>query len=147
MDISALTVWVAVLAIATVVQVLLLISGAWMVWTRLDRAEQRIDAITAELRAEIRPLIAQMSDVMTDVRDVTARMRRLDMQITSAAEAATRGLEFAKAAVVGRFWPAIGLARAGAAAFRALRHRSAPREPRQDALALARFVNEGGPHG
>lgn len=147
MEISALTVWVAILAVATVIQVLLLIGAAVVIWMRLARAEQRIDAIAAELRAEIRPILAQLTGVMADVRDVTARIRRLDMQLTSAAESTARGLAQAKTAVVTRLWPAVSLVRAGAAAVRALRRRSAPPEPRQDALALARFVNEGGQHG
>lgn len=147
MDVTALTVWVAVLAVATVVQVLLLIGGAIVAFRKVQRVEARMDTVVGEIRAEMRPIMAQLDGALRDVRDVASRARRIDAQLTAAAGTAARGLEHAKTAMLMRMWPAVGLVRAGAAAFRALRRSAAPRESRQDALALARFVNEGGPHG
>jgi hypothetical protein len=147
MDTTALNIWLPVIALATVVQAVVVVIGALMIWRRIDRAETRLDAIAAEVRTELRPVAAQARAALDDVRDVAARIRRLDMQLTSATDAAARGLDHAKTAVLTRMWPAVGVVRAGAAVVRALRRRSAPRDARQEALALARFVNEGGQHG
>lgn len=147
MDTTALTIWLPVIALATLVQATVVVVGGLMLWRRLERAEARLDAATADLRAELRPILAQVHGVLEDVQDLAARVRRIDEQVTTVAASASRGLDLIKTAVLTRMWPAVGLARAGAAAFRALRRRAAARESRQDALALARFVNEGGQHG
>ena len=147
MDTTALNIWLPVIALATLVQAVVIVVGGLLLWRRLNRAEARLNALTADLRAELRPIVAKISGVLDDVQDLAVRVRRFDAQVTSATESAARGLDHARTAILTRVWPAVGFVRAGAAAFRALRRRAAAREERQDALALARFVNEGGQHG
>ena len=77
MDTTALNIWLPVIALATVVQAVVVVTGALLVWRRIDRAEARLDAIASEMRAEVRPVVAQARAALDDVRDVAARIRRI----------------------------------------------------------------------
>jgi len=141
MDTTAITIWLGIIAVATLVQATVVVIGGLIVIRRLARAEAVLD----DLAREVRPIVGRVTAALDDLADLSARVRRADAQITATIDKVSSGVDHARTALVTRFWPAVGLARGLAALVRGVRsRRPVRRDGRQDALALARFVNEGG---
>jgi hypothetical protein len=142
MDTTSINIWLGIIAIATLTQAVVIVVGGFLLARRVRRTEAALDT----WRREVTPLLGRVRLALDDLADLSARVRRADDQLTSTIDKVSTGVDYAKAAVVARFWPAVGLMRGATAAWRVFRARQAARSDRQDALAVARFVNEGGAH-
>jgi hypothetical protein len=160
MDSSSIALWLAIIAVATAVQSLVVLVGAfvlarrvrqaeaafWSVTTDLRERVERTSAVVEKLAVEAQPVMARTSQALDDLSDLAKRARRAEADVRATIGRASIGLDFAKAAVTARAWPVVGLAKGLAAGLRVVRSRRTARARRDDAQAVARFVNEGGLH-
>jgi hypothetical protein len=160
MDTSTTHVWLAIIALSTLVQAAVVLIGAVVVVTRLTRAEAAMNAVTVALGermarvetlihaaiADIKPVTARVSTALDDMADLADRARHAEAEIRAGLGRISMGVGFARTALIARSWPALGLVKGLAAGLRTIRARRVARE-RQDAMAVARFVDEGGAHG
>jgi hypothetical protein len=120
-DLTALTVWIAILAIAAAVQTLLLIGGALMGLRAWRELQNRLDALETQ---RLEPLTAKVNATMQEVSDIVGRLKaaeaRIEAAVASTSESLRRGVAWARR----RAWPAVGLLRGTRAAVGALSHRS-----------------------
>lgn len=139
MDLQWTNVWLGIIAIVTLLQFLGVCAVGLMVFRRLDRAEQAVD----KLLAEVRPLLRRTFD---DAADLAERARRAEASVREGIDRMSIGIERAKAIALTRFWPALGIARGLRAAAMAIRNARATRarDRTLDAMAESRFVDEGG---
>jgi hypothetical protein len=143
MDTTSINIWLGIIAVATLSQAVVIVVGGLLLLRRVQKAEAALDAWVRD----VTPLIARVRLALDDLADLSARIRRADDQLSATLDKVSLGVDHAKTAVVARLWPAVGLVRGVAAAWRTIRSRRPARSDRQDALAIARFVNEGGSHG
>jgi hypothetical protein len=108
--------WLAVMAIATVVQTLLLVAVAVAAWVALSRAS---DALRQIEERHLLPLGARVHAVADDVQEVITRVRRADDAVRSQLGRLDSAAHVAGHAIGTKVWPVVGLSRAVAAAFRA----------------------------
>lgn len=108
-DVSDVTMWLAVLAIATVLQTCLLLVVAVVSW----RAGRQLrDAIDRVEREQVVPLVARMNDAVDDWRDVASRARALDDGVRGTVAGAAGRARDAADVVMQRAWPAYAIGRA-----------------------------------
>lgn len=112
-DTSNISVWLAILAIATALQTLFLFGAAFVVWrtarktqTAIDRFEQR----------HLEPLMARVNGAVDDARDVMARARSIDDNVRAKVANATDHAKDAAELVTERVWPAYAFGRGAYAA-------------------------------
>jgi hypothetical protein len=160
MSIEPTNLWLAIIAVATAAQACVVAGAAIVISRRLHRAEATLTAATSELRERVerttaiveqavkdaRPMLARASMALDDLTDLADRARRAETEVRTALGRASVGMQMAKAAMTARAWPALGIAKGLAAGLRVVRSRRAARSHRDDAIAVARFVNEGGSH-
>jgi hypothetical protein len=122
-DLETLTRWIAIIAVASAVQTLLLLGAAvagWMAWRRtmasIDQIEER----------HIAPISARVAALVDDVQDVTARLRRADDVMKHKLQEVGGAARFAKDVLAERMWPAVGVVRAVSAGLTALSKRGTP---------------------
>lgn len=115
-DLDVLTTWVAVLAIASALQTLLLVGAAlagWRAWrqamTSIERIEER----------HILPLSTRVAAAIDDLQDVTSRIRHADDAVKHKLQEVGGAARFAKDVLAERAWPALGVVRALSAGLRA----------------------------
>ena len=133
--------WLAVLAIAVVVQTLLMVGGAIVAWRMYARTTQALAQAVDQLEARhLTPLSARVNAVADDVQDVMARVRRADDAVRAQLDKLDTVAHVAGQAVGSRMWPVVGLSRAAAAAFRALSSRSSTRPSSADTPRVARLT-------
>jgi uncharacterized protein YoxC len=144
-DLSTTNMWLAILAVANVIQVLMLIVAAVVVSRALAKANAAVEAV----QSQVRPLAIQTSVLLEDLRDVAGRVRRVDDEMHAAVQRAndrltkaTTTLGHASRIISDRAWPALGLVRAAQAVVSSMRTRS---RRQRDKDAEARFVYEGAP--
>ena len=141
-DSASITWWMALLtalvAVQTVMTVLIAVAGL--------RAMRRAEAALASAERSLAPLAARASSVLDDIGALSQTAQRADQSVRAALGHAERGLAFVKGGVVRKFWPVLGALAAGRAVAKSFRARRklAPRT-REDEIADARFVAEGGP--
>jgi hypothetical protein len=107
-DLGTTNVWLAVIAISSVVQLLIVIAmlvGAWRFYRRI---ETTVDRITRE---HIAPVSARAHQVIDDVEDVMARVRSLDDGMRKTWSRVGDGVSLATSTVRGRLWPVVGIMR------------------------------------
>lgn len=120
-DLQTTNTWLAILAVASAVQTLMLLAGA----VAIARAYRRATAALALVeQRHLAPLSARASLIMDDLQDVTARARHVDDAVRAKLHVLDHAARVAKDAVADRLWPAIGLARAVSAGVRAFTTRS-----------------------
>ena len=115
-DLEILTRWIAIIAIASAVQTLLLLAAAvagWIAWRRVMTSIEEIEA------RHIAPISAQVAAVVDDVHDVTTRIRRADDVLTHKLGEMGGAARFERDVLAERMWPAVGIARAVSAGLRA----------------------------
>lgn len=110
--------WLALIAIASVLQTTLLIGAAFFAWRTARQAQQAVERFEQQ---QLSPLMGRMHGAVDDVRAAVVRAREIEGEVrdkvrTSASRAANR------------IWPAIALGRAAHAAFSSFR-RPAPEHP------------------
>lgn len=112
-DAGGITVWLAVIGIASVLQVLLLISAgvaAAVAYRRASRALERVQVQT------LNPVVQRVNIVLEDLHDVAGRVQAVDEQVRGAMSRTAGTVGHAATFVGGKFWPILGLARAVRAA-------------------------------
>ena len=120
--------WLAVMAIAIVVQTLLMIGVAAVAW----RAVSQATAMVRELEARhLVPLGARVHAVADDVQEVMGRVRRADDAVRAQLDRLDSAAHVAGHAITAKAWPVIGLSRAVGAAVKAFASRgnSRPSSP------------------
>ena len=115
-DLETTNTWLAVMAVAIVVQTLLLIGIAIAAWMAMSRAT---DAIRQIEERHLLPLGARVHAVADDVQEVITRVRRADDAVRSQLTRLDSAAHVAGHAIGTKVWPVVGLSRAVAAAFRA----------------------------
>jgi hypothetical protein len=142
-DLSDITIWVAVLAIATALQTLMLIGMGIVTWrtsrklqdvatrverdhvvpliTRANEAVSDVRAIVGRVEREhVVPLVARVNDAVGDLRDVASRVRALDDGVKDTVATATERARDVADVVMQRAWPAYAVGRAAYAMVSAL---------------------------
>lgn len=154
-DLGTTNIWLALIAISSVVQ-LLIVVGLFIAAVRFyRRIEQTVDRIKQE---HIAPVSERAHKVIDEVEDVMARVRTIDDDVRRTITRVGDGVGVATSAVRDKFWPVLGLLRglkAGIATLarnpepaprvrpRATVTRLSPRDA-SDTEAEQRFAYEGG---
>jgi hypothetical protein len=115
-DLETMTRWIALIAVASAVQTLLLLGAAVAGWIAWRRAMTSIEQIEAR---HIAPISARVAAVVDDVQDVTTRIRRADDVMKHKLGEMGGAARFARDVLAERMWPAVGIARAVSAGLRA----------------------------
>jgi predicted metal-dependent enzyme (double-stranded beta helix superfamily) len=154
-DLGTTNVWLALIAISSVLQLLIviaLLAGSYRFFRRMEKA---VDRISDEL---IAPVSARAHKFIDEAEDLMARARSFDEGVRRTLSRVGDGVGVASTVVKHRFWPVIGLLRgvkAGLATLaqspaapparpaRATVTRLAPKDA-SDVEAEQRFAYEGG---
>ena len=125
--------WLAVMAIAIVVQTLLMIgmaAGAYVAVRRASEALQRVED------RHLAPISARVNAVADDVQEVITRVRRADDGVRAGLARLDTAAHVAGHALGAKMWPVVGLTRAVTAAVRSFASRSSgPSSPADPRLA------------
>lgn len=108
-DLATTNLWLAVLAIASAGQFLIIVSAAVVMFRVYRRASSSIDALEHE---QIRPLLVRVNALIDDVQDITARARTMDEAVRARLEGVESVLHSTKTVVQDRIWPVVGVIRA-----------------------------------
>ena len=123
--------WLAVMAIAIVVQTLLMIGFAVVAWQALGRATQAMKELEARhlgpLSARLTAVTVRVTEVADDVQEVIGRVRRADDAVRAQFDRLDSVAHVAGHAIGSKVWPVVGLSRAIGAALRAFTARSSTR--------------------
>jgi hypothetical protein len=123
--------WLAVMAIAIVVQTLLMIGIAVVAWQALGKATDAMKELEtrhlAPLSARLTAVSARVTEVADDVQEVIGRVRRADDAVRTQLDRLDTAAHVAGHAIGARVWPVVGLSRAVGAAFRAFATRPSTR--------------------
>jgi hypothetical protein len=111
-DLGTTNLWLAVLAIASAGQFLMLAGAAVLLFRVYRRASANIDALEHE---QIRPLLLRVNALIDDVQDITARARSVDDAVRARLEGVESVLHSTKSVVQDRLWPLVGVVRAARA--------------------------------
>jgi len=141
-DLSTLTTWVAILTVLVGVQLLVVIVLA----LRSMQLVKRVETSLQSAEQSLTPVLNEARALIDDLRSLRKTTQRIEHGVSSAYDKATAGLQFARAGVTRRFWPVFGALAAGRAVIRKISaRRRSSRMTREDEIADARFVAEGGP--
>ncbi len=120
-DLQTTNIWLAVTAIAVALQTLFMFAAV-IIGLRMYR---KIDGAVRDLETRyVAPTEARLMAMIDDVHDITARARRIDDTVRAKIADFGGAADVAKAAVVSRAWPIIGIVRAVDATLRALSRRA-----------------------
>ena len=142
-DLGTTNTWLAVIAIASLVQSLVII-GLLVAMFRLYRKTE--SAITDLKRDYVEPLATRANKVIGEVEDAIARFRAIDDRVSGALHRTEDRLSAVAGVARRRFWPVVGVLRG----VRAIAHAIADRRRQSMALvnldqdAQQRFSYEGG---
>ena len=107
-DLATTNVWLAVIAITSVVQLLIVLAllvGALRFYRRIEKT---VDDITEK---HIAPVSARAHEVIDEIEDVMARVRTFDDDVRRTISRVGDGVGVATSAVRTRLWPVVGLLR------------------------------------
>jgi hypothetical protein len=122
--------WLAVMAIAMVVQTLLMLGIAVVGWQALTKAADTVKELEAR---HLTPLSARVNAVADDVQEVMARVRRADDAVRAQFDRFDSAAHVAGHAISAKMWPVVGLSRAVGAAVKAFASRGTTRPSSPDA--------------
>lgn len=126
-DLDTTNAWLAVMAIAIVVQTLLLIGIAVAAWQVVRKASAALEQMEARHLAPLSERVQQVStrvnQVADDVQEVITRVRRADDAVRAQLGRLDSVAHVAGHAIGSKVWPVVGLSRAVAAAVRAFSSR------------------------
>ena len=120
-DAGAISGWLTVIAIASVVQTLAIVAlavAAGVAARRLDRRSDRLE------RDVIEPAAARAQVVMHKVEALVDRVHEIDERVSGTLSRTGSTVGLATAVVGRRFWPVVGLVQAARAGFAALGRRN-----------------------
>ena len=142
---SNINTWLAVLAIASAVQVLAMVVVALVVYRMSTKASATMDRV----EQQIEPVKRRVFEVLDSVNDQVERLRRVGDKVEDGVSAVGHGVSAATSAVKHAVLPGYAATRGVMAAISALagRDRTNGRLPRRSVrqeLEETRFVNEGG---
>jgi hypothetical protein len=119
--------WLAVMAIAIVVQTLLMMGIAVMAWQATQQASLALREFETRhvgpLGARVAEVSARVTEVADDVQEVIGRVRRADDAVRAQLNRFDSVAHVAGQAVGARVWPVVGLSRAVGAAVKAFTSR------------------------
>jgi hypothetical protein len=123
--------WLAVMAIAIVVQTLLMIGVAIAAWQALGKATEAVKELEARhlapLSARLTAVSTRVTEVADDVQEVIGRVRRADDAVRAQFDRLDSAAHVAGHAIGAKVWPVVGLSRAVGAAVRAFTTRPSTR--------------------
>jgi hypothetical protein len=128
-DPNAITVWLALIAVASLLQVALLFGTAIAGLVVYRRASLALDALQ---RQTLDPVVQRVTTVLEDVHDVAGRVRAADDQVRGAMSRTAGRMGKATWILGAKLWPVVGVARGLWAVVDALndRHSTRPTPPR-----------------
>jgi hypothetical protein len=107
-DLGPTNLWLALIAISSVVQLLIVIGllvGAFRFYRRMEKTVERIT------EQHIAPVSARAHQVIDEVEEVMARVRTFDDNLRRTLSRVGDGVGIAASAVRTRFWPVVGVLR------------------------------------
>jgi hypothetical protein len=107
-DLGSVPVWLGVIAVALVIQTVVLVAAGIVAWRLAARSTAALDALQRE---EIRPLLARVDAVLDDTRRVIGRVEAVDADVRAAVDRTSARARQAAARVKHGFWPAVGIGR------------------------------------
>ena len=141
---SNINMWLAILAIASAIQVAALAVVALVVYRMSVKASATMDRVTEQ----IEPVKRRVNDVLDNVNQEVARLRRVGDRVEDSVSAVGHGVSAATSAVKHAVLPGWAVTRGVMAAVSALvgrdRRNGAARRPTRLEFDETRFVNEGG---
>ena len=142
-DLGTTNSWLAVIAIASLVQSLVIIGLVVAMFRLLRKTES---AITDLKREYVEPISARANKVIGEVEDALARFRSMDDRVSGALHRTTEGLSAVATVARRRFWPVVGAVRGLRAIAKAIgdRRRQSVALVKLDQDAQQRFSYEGG---
>jgi hypothetical protein len=108
-DLGTTNLWLAILAIASAGQFLIIVGATAVAYRIYKRATSSLDALEHE---QIRPLLLRVHALIDDVQDITARARTVDDALRAKLEGVETALHSTKTVVQDRIWPVVGILRA-----------------------------------
>jgi hypothetical protein len=141
-DLGAITWWMGILTVLIGIQTVALAVLAIKGQRLFARAHTTLDGVDRALE----PITQGTRELIQDLHALRETAQRAARGVTAAIDGVTRTTDNVKHAVVRKFWPVFGTVAAGRAIFKAVStRRRAPRKTRDDEIADAQFVAEGGP--
>jgi hypothetical protein len=136
---SSVSTWLAIIAIVSTLQLLATAFAIFFVIRQANRAS----ATLAALASDAGPVLRRTSAVLDDLQDLAERARRADEAAHAVVDRVNSTWIQARAVVLSRLWPVVGVARGLMAMAGALGRR---RTNAIDRNAEQRFTYEGGSH-
>jgi uncharacterized protein YoxC len=127
--------WLAILAIAVVLQTLLMIGAAITTFIAIRRTTETVERLEHQY---LSPLTSKVHAVTDDVQEVITRVRRADDAVRAQIGRLDGLAHVAGHAIGARVWPVVGLSRAVLAAVRSLSSRSSTPSPSGTPRVVAR---------
>jgi uncharacterized protein YcfJ len=119
--------WLAVMAIAIIVQTLLMFGIAIVAWRAMGQAADAVKQLEARhlapLSARVTAVSERVTAVADDVQEVITRVRRADDAVRAQLDRLDNVAHVAGHAIGAKVWPVVGLSRAVGAAFKAFTSR------------------------
>ena len=141
-DLGALTWWVGILTVLIGVQTVAIAILAVKGLKLFTRAHTTLDGVDRALE----PITQGTRELIQDLHALRETAQRAERGVSAAIDRVTATTDHVKHAVVRKFWPVFGTVAAGRAILKAVSaRRHTPRKTRDDEIADARFVSEGGP--
>jgi hypothetical protein len=133
--------WLAVMAIAMVVQTLLMLGIAIVGWRAIGKASEAVKDLEARhltpLGGRVNEVADRVTAVADDVQEVMARVRRADDAVRAQLARFDTAARVAGHAISAKVWPVVGLSRAVGAAVKAFTSRGTTRPSSQDPAPVA----------
>jgi hypothetical protein len=107
-DSGGITVWLAVIGVASVLQVLLLIGAGVAAAVAYRRASQALELVRVQT---LNPAIQRLNIVLDDLHDVAGRVQAVDEQVRGAMSRTAGTVGHAATRVGTRLWPVLGVVR------------------------------------
>jgi hypothetical protein len=144
-DLATTNTWLAVIAVASLVQSLVVIGLVVAVFRLVRRTESAVEEVKREY---LDPIATRTNRVIGEVEDALARFRSMDDRVSGAIHKTTEGLSAVATVAKRRFWPVVGAVRGVRAVARAIadRRRQSAALVKLDQDAEQQFGYEGGSH-
>ena len=142
-DLATTNAWLAVIAIASVVQSLVVIGLVVAVFRLVRRTESAVDEVKREY---LEPIATRTNKVIGEVEDALARFRSMDDRVSGAIDRTSEGLSAVAGVAKRHFWPVVGVVRGLRAIAGAIadRRRQSVAVTKLDQDEQQRFSYEGG---
>ena len=142
-DLATTNAWLAVIAIASVVQSLVVIGLVVAVFRLVRMTESAVDEVKREY---LEPIATRTNKVIGEVEDALARFRSMDDRVSGAIDRTSEGLSAVAGVAKRRFWPVVGVVRGLRAIAGAIadRRRQSVAVTKLDQDEQQRFSYEGG---